>query len=356
MEDGELPPEPPRVSTSESQPPNTHEPREERAGQSVRHLSSGHAAMGARADSYADHLAMLDERQQNRARKLERETEEVDGRWRTIQSASSPTRSPHSRRSDPDHGLTIDSYRPNGLYRANEHDTYRPDRSSVPAHGSTHPVRLYGMPKPAPQPMISVPLGPSNKRKLEAGSARVEYSNKSSGNPSQSARCGKRMCNNIAMSGKDRCQPCYTAEGRRRGVSLPHLGSFVIQRTKNFEPKTVADTLQDERRRCASTTCTHVISDASKEDLCKKCLEEESRGTKLRLGLCNRPLCNNDLQPGKPDPDLLFRSALAYHRLEEEVRLTFPRCSRIVMFGLFPSVDTWPILQTPWLWRYAFDE
>lgn len=242
LEEGELPSEGPHVGPSDPPAPNIRESRD-RNGQPFRR-SSSHAATEAPTDPYAAHVAMLDERQQNRARKLERETEEVDGRWRTIQSTttllgSPPPRSSHSRKPETDRVVTVDAYRPNGLstYRPHEIDTYRPGRSPVHAHGSTHIDRLYERSprpslEPAPHPLADVPnipVGPSNKRKLEVGSAPNDGSNKSSVIPSQSTRCGKRNCLRFALPGKDRCQPCYTAEGRHPGVSVLYVMSRQIK-------------------------------------------------------------------------------------------------------------------------------
>ncbi|CZT20673.1 uncharacterized protein RCC_06531 [Ramularia collo-cygni] len=247
--------------------------------------SVGPAMLGAENDPYAAHLAMLDERQQNRARKLERETEEVDGRWRTRQSAtallgSSPPRVSRSRRPETDRGVAVavDAYRPSGRYYLSEIDAYRPGRSSpAHAHRTSEIDRSYErglrqVPKLDTLTSTALALRPPNKRKLQDEIARNEASNKSLANPSQSARCGKRQCNNMADIGKDRCKACYRAEGRHP---------------------------EDERRRCASSNCTHCISDAIDGDLCRVCLDVEL-GERKR---CNGLHCRIVLQKG--DPDLL---------------------------------------------------
>lgn len=227
VEDGHPLPQPPRPSIDERV---GHSPREDYDWKPVLQAFSP-APVETQTDPFAAHLAMLDERQQNRARKLERETEEVDGRWRTRHSStalmgSSPPHRSRSRRSNTDGAVVVDAYRPNGRYRPHEIDAYRPGRSS-PSRGlrstdasrlhETTPLRSSGT--EAQQTTGYLALRPANKRKFESETAGDGASNKSLLKPSESARCGKRKCNNIALSGKDRCESCYRAEGRHPGVS-----------------------------------------------------------------------------------------------------------------------------------------
>lgn len=197
----------------------------DRVEQPIRHSISP-TPMEIETVPYAANSAMEDERQQNRARKLEleREAEESEGRWRTRQATSvyldsSPPRLSRSRRTEPDRGVVImDAYRPNGRYRPHEIDAYRPGRSSP----AVDPRRLHAAtPQQSSEPdakpaTITAPQA-DNKRKWDEDSAQ-ETSNKSVTNPGQSNRCGKRQCNRVAMVGKDRCKPCYRAEGRHSGV------------------------------------------------------------------------------------------------------------------------------------------
>lgn len=236
MEEGELPSEPLRACVSDTQV------CENRQGRRVRHQWSSHVSMEAQSDLHATHLVMLDERQQNRARKLERETEEVDGRWRTIQSVipdpnTPPPRPSRSRRPAPDRGLTLESYRPKSLHRPYEINTWRPEGGFTHANGSAHSDRLYESTKPATYTVTSVPFGPSNKRKSDV-SSQIDFSNKSTSWPSHAARCGKRQCNNVALAGKDRCQHCYGIEGRHHRVSTSCLRSTLPSRAK-FEASSI---------------------------------------------------------------------------------------------------------------------
>lgn len=264
--------QPPRATFGGLQEPLPREAREDRQWQPVHH-SLRPAIMEVQEEPYAAHLAMLDERQQNRARKLEQETEEVDGRWRTIQSATSlqddsPLRPSRSRR-EPDRAVAVDSYQPNGRsyrpsqierYRPNQIDAYRPSRSPSGPHHSDDIMRLCEM-KPLRSPEPDTALRLVNKRKLDDETTRADISNKSSTQPSQSARCGKRKCNKKAMKGKDRCEGCYQREGRRPGVSILGLGRSFAQFLMLRQWLTLARTRGDAARQAIAITASRTLSE-----------------------------------------------------------------------------------------------
>lgn len=295
-EDGSSQPQPPRAPRASLPFPQS------RAGQRQLPLEMSRPAARSSLDSHAAHLAMLDERQQNRARKLEQETEEIDGRWRTIRSpsafmSSSPPRPTRSRREDVDRAVTVDSYRP-----LHDSDPYKPERF----HLSDNRPPTSG-PEITVRPTNNVALNPLPKRKFDAVRPGDETSNKSLQNPANSTRCGKRNCVRMAMSGKDRCEVCYRAEGRHEGVSYlkpPHW--CLDQFAASFEH--IADRIQDERRRCASMNCTHCISDAIDGDLCRICMGIELGDVKLKT--CSRPGCNNKREMGKSRPPGELRSCM----------------------------------------------
>lgn len=273
-DDGGSQPEkqPPRASFGGLQQPLPREAREDRHWQPVHH-SLRPAIMEVQAEPYAAHLAMLDERQQNRARKLEQETEEVNGRWRTIQSAmsledDSPLRPSRSRR-EPDRAVAVDSYQPNGRsyhpsqiekYRPNQIDAYRPSESPSIPHPSDETKRPYEM-KPLRSPEPDTAFRLANKRKLDDETTRADVSNKSSTQPSQSARCGKRKCNNMAMKGKDRCDGCYQREGRRPGVSIFGPGGSFAQFLMVRQWLMPARTRGDAARQAIAITASQTLSE-----------------------------------------------------------------------------------------------